>query len=338
MALKILFSPVDSEATGSQRLIYPLMALKQKFGVDYEIINAFDAKTQIKNADAVWLQCLIGPQQRTFIEHCKKRGIPVIIDYDDYFNGVPENIRKRLRMSQDEIEDNWAWYLQQADLVTVPCPSLAEEISKITKQPVKVLPNLITKETYEQLKDYSPFDNTGEIRILYSCSESHLEDFQFITNILSWFGKIYPKVKILTNGNLNFGYYHPNYRGKVLHIGRVSYGSYFKTLADHKPHIFLAPLMDSTYNRCRSDLKFKQAAALKCAFLASNLETYASVQDGVTGLLTSNYRIAWAWNLRKLVCDPEFAKKLGQQANSELAGNLLEDQIDLWYEAVSQLC
>ena len=343
MALtKILFSAIDSEASGSLRLIHPLMALKNKYGIEYEILNSYDAKTQLRKADLVWLQCLVGPQQKNFIEHCKKQGVKIAIDYDDYFSDIPKNIQARLGMTLEEITQNWYYYLQNADLITVPCQTLADQISKITSKPVVVLPNLIQKATYEEFKDYQPFVdmdvwNTSEIRILYSCSESHLEDFKFIVPVLSWIGKLYPNVRILTNGNLNFTYHDPNFKGKSLHISRTSYGSYYSLLRRYQPHIFLAPLLNNIYNKCRSDLKFQQASLLKCAFLGSDIGVYDDVKHEETGLLTNNFKVSWLWNLRKLLKNTVSTKKMGETAYAELGSNLLEDHIHLWHQALTGL-
>ena len=335
MALKILFNPVDSEASGCQRLIYPLMALKEKYGIDYEIINAYDSKVQLRKADLVWLQCLVGPQQRELLAYCKKQGVKLAIDYDDFFAGVPKNIQERLGMTPEEISQNWHYYLQNADLITVPCEALAREVSKVSSKPVVILPNLIQKKTYEDFKDYNPFQDTSELRILYSCSESHLQDFQFLTPILSWLGTLFPKVRILTNGKLNFTYYDPAFKGKASHISSVSYGAYYNTLRQHQPHIFLAPLLVNTYNQCRSDLKFQQASLLKCGFLGSDIETYDAVEHDVTGLLSSNYKLSWLWNLRKLIKDPKKTQKMGETAYAELGSYLLENHTHLWYEALT---
>jgi processive 1,2-diacylglycerol beta-glucosyltransferase len=344
MPMRILFSVTDSEATGCQRLIYPLMALKEKYGIEYEVLNSYDSKVQIRKADLVWLQCLIGPQQRDLLDYCKKQGVKVICDYDDFFPGVPKNIQERLGMTTDELTQNWHYYLQNVDLITVPCHTLAREVTRVTCKPVIVLPNLIQRSTYESFKDYKPYDDISELRILYSCSESHLQDFQFLTPILSWIGTLFPKVRILTNGKLNFTYYDPHFKGKASHINRVSYGAYYKTLMQYQPHIFLAPLLDNTYNQCRSDLKYQQAALLKCAFLGSDIETYKptlgfspGVEHGVTGLLTNNYKVSWLWNLRKLIKDSEAAKKMGEKAYTELGQRLLEDHIHLWYETFTGL-
>lgn len=335
--IKILYSVVDSDATGCQRLIYPLAALKQKYGVEYEVLNTFDVKTQLRKADILWMQCLVGPQQRELIDYAKKQGVKVVIDYDDCFSELPTNIQKRFEMSQTEITENWSYYLQTADLITVPCDSLVKEISKLSRRPVAVLPNLIQKSTYQESKDYEPFKDTSELRILYSCSESHLADFKFIVPVLLWCGRIFRNVQILTNGGLNFSYHAPYFKGKSLHISKVSYGAYYSTLRKYQPHIFLAPVMDNTYNRCRSDLKFSQAAVLKAAFLGSDIGTYSSVIDGNVGLLSSNFKAAWLWNLAKLVNNPSYAQQLGKNAYEELQYNLLEDRIDEWHFALTGL-
>lgn len=330
LAMKILFSPVDSDATGCQRMIYPLTAMRDRYNFSFEVLNSFDAKAQIKKADIVWLQCVIGSQQRSLLDYCNTHGVPVVIDYDDYFAELPSNVVGRFSLPQKEITENWKYYLRSADIITVPCEALATEIKKLTDKQVKILPNLIKKEIFLSHLDYDPYKDTSEIRIMYSCSESHLDDFNFISPVLRWLSYWYPQVKILTNGKLDFLFHNPKYTGKARHIGRVSYESYYKTLAEYRPHIFLAPVLDSVYNRCRSDLKYRQAAVLKCAFLGSNSEVYSAVKHEVSGVLSENYRISWFYNLRRLIKNLDTARQLGEAAYAAQQNHLLEDNIYLW--------
>ena len=61
--MRVIFNAVDSEASGCQRVIYPLMTLAKAGKAEVEVINTNDIRSQLRKADLVVLQCLIGPQQ-----------------------------------------------------------------------------------------------------------------------------------------------------------------------------------------------------------------------------------------------------------------------------------
>lgn len=336
MEIKVLFNAVDSEATGLQRLVYPLQALAPN-NFTYEAVNTSDIRDQLRSADFVLLQCLIGPQQHSLVEYIHSQNKKVVIDYDDDFSNLPENLVKRLGMSRDGIVSNWIKYLKTADLITVPTNQLARRVRSYTSKPIKVLPNFIRQEDFKTTEDYSPFDNTDEIRIIYSCSESHKRDFNYIAPVLKRIGEWYPQVKIISHGGLDFGYHCPTYKGKHRHYTKVSYNSYYKFLKDIKPHIFIAPLTVTPHNVARSNLKYLQAGVMKAAFVASNLEPYAKTKNNA---LLPEFKLGWLWQLRKLIKNPNLAKELGIRASEDVEKHfVLENNIHLWRDAyVDLLC
>jgi len=332
--VSILFNPVDSEATGCQRLIYPLKALEKRH-IYSEILNTQDVRKQLKKAKLVYLQCLIGPQQRELLDYCKSQNKTIIIDYDDNYAELPDHVLSRFNMSRSEILENWKYYLNAADFITVPCDQLFYEIGNYTKKPIAILPNYIPEFEYHASKDYDPFKDIESIRLLYSCSESHLDDFKFITTALKWIGEKYPQVQIITNGKLNFTYYCPEYTGNSTHVPRTSYGSYYRMLRDIKPHIFIAPVLNNTYNRCRSDLKALQAATIKAAFVGSDIGVYNKLIHGYKGYLTYNLNLMWFWYLRKLILNIEKTKLFGEIAYDCAKNHILEYNINKWYDLIS---
>jgi glycosyltransferase involved in cell wall biosynthesis len=239
-------------------------------------------------------------------------------------------------MSQDDIFRDWVKYLQAADLVTTTTEMLAGRISSFTKSPVKVLPNYVRRE--DVCDDYDPFEDLKEIRIIYSCSESHQGDFKFIVPVLKRLGEAYPQVKIISHGGLDFGYHYPWYKGKMKHLRKVSYNSYYKFLQEEKPHIFIAPLLATPHNVSRSDLKYLQAGALKAAFVGSNLEPYASLRKKKSSAILTDFKLGWWWQLRKLIRNPSLARDMGQKAFEDVRDNfVLEDHIGLWEDTFSDL-
>jgi len=334
----ILFSPTGSDATGNHRIIYPLNALSKsesKIKTSYEILVSSKLEEQLSRAAFVLLQCLAGPQQHQLLDRIHRAGKKVIIDYDDDMSSLSDIKLKEARMSQDEITTNWIKYLQTADLITVTTEMLAKRIRELTSTSVKVLPNLIRREDFLLTKDYDPFQQSRtNIRILYTASESHKKDFEYILPILKWVGEHYP-ITIISQGSLDFIYSCPKYRGAAQHVPACEYGSYYQRLMELNPHIIIAPLRATPLNVCRSNLKFLQAGVLKTAFIGTNLPPYQSIPKKSAILTTS--KLGWWWNLRKLIKDWDKIKYLGSQANKEVEKNILEDHIHLWSDVYQDL-
>jgi len=328
--MRIIYAPVGACATGYHRILYPLKALAASFpDIELEPLNLLD-RSKIDGSDIFVTQCAIGVKAMSFLFECRKKGKKIVIDYDDSFADLPEIKLKEFNMTSKEVTDNWIRYLNLADLITVSCDPLKSRVESLTNTPVRVVPNLILKRDYEEFEDYSP--SRSRIRILYSCSDSHIKDFNFIAPVLKRIGEDYNNVTIVSHGNLNFSYLCPWYRGKAIHIENGPYESYYDALREIQPSIFIAPLMPTIYNNCRSNLKYLQSSLVKAAFVGTNLPPYNNVEHNKTGLLPFT-RISWWWHLRRLVRNPKLLTKIGKASYKDLNGYLLEDNVSLWEEA-----
>jgi SAM-dependent methyltransferase len=91
------------------------------------------------------------------------------------------------------------------------------------------------------------------------------------------------------------------------------YDVYLDLLAQSE--ISFMPLADTPFNRCKSDLKFLEASALRVTALASPVVYDKTIVDGRTGLLfrdTSELQ----QRLARLVADPDFGRALGDAARA----------------------
>lgn len=330
--LKIAFNSVGSSATGAHRMLEPMDLLRNKFGADFEPLQGHRLTEQIKACDLVWLQCVIGSEQRDLVEKCKQYNTPVIIDYDDSFADLPAIVRQRTELSSSQIRLNWDYYLNHASVITVSCEALKNRVQEFSDKPVFVLPNCLRSDLYHSQENYTPFEGEDTLRVLYTCSSSHLQDLKEMLWVLSKLIKWNPKVELITQGRLDFSYYRGTFKGRHRHIPEVAYASYYSLLRDIRPHVLLAPLRTNTYNSCRSNLKYLQAGLMKCAFVGSNLAPYQDVVHGKTGLLV-DYSWGWLWQSRKLAKDFRFAQELGENAYYDAGNYLLEHHIGSWVEA-----
>ena len=88
--------------------------------------------------------------------------------------------------------------------------------------------------------------------------------------------------------------------------------------------VALIPLKDNTFNKCKSELKIVEAGWMKKAVICSRLTPYQEyIKHGVNGLLVSTARnnIDWFVNIRKLTCNPNLAKDMGEALHETIKTN-----------------
>jgi len=97
------------------------------------------------------------------------------------------------------------------------------------------------------------------------------------------------------------------------------------------------PLQDTPFNRCKSDLKFIEAAAYRVTALASPVVYGDTVQDGRTGILFHDAN-ELQQRLARLVANPELGQAIGVAARSYVAGErMLAYQVarrTAWYRSL----
>jgi 2-polyprenyl-3-methyl-5-hydroxy-6-metoxy-1,4-benzoquinol methylase len=113
------------------------------------------------------------------------------------------------------------------------------------------------------------------------------------------------------------------------------YQTYLGLLAGSE--ISFMPLLDTPFNRAKSDLKFLEAAAARVAALASPVVYGASIENGRTGLLFDNARDLQQ-KLMRLVANPELAQVMGDAARAFVARHkMLAYQVaerNAWYRSL----
>ena len=90
--------------------------------------------------------------------------------------------------------------------------------------------------------------------------------------------------------------------------------------------IGIAPLADTVFNRCKSELKWTEYAALSRPTIASKSEPYNVIEHGVDGLLAASAD-EWREHLLRLLHNPVEARKIGANARA---------RIEREYDAVGQ--
>jgi hypothetical protein len=146
-------------------------------------------------------------------------------------------------------------------------------------------------------------NNKKKIRIGWRGASGHKDDLMSIMGALEALKKDY---------NIEFvimGPHAPEFNFKVEKVQWVSTFEYPAKLASLNLDIAIIPLIDSAYNRCKSNLGYLEFSALKIPTVL----TPTVNQKGMVALeAQSNYD--WYIKLDKLIKDKEYRLKLGEDA------------------------
>jgi glycosyltransferase involved in cell wall biosynthesis len=189
---------------------------------------------------------------------------------------------------------------------------IAEETYK-KHENIHVFPNYVDLDLYS----YRPkFKDTMKIQIAHFGSTTHSNDlqekefFQGMDRIM----KEYPNVDFLS-----MGCHIPKYKKAwgMRYIQGFGHEDLYTWVKEKFPKfvdgvdIFVTPIVDCVYNRCKSDIKRSEAATALKPFVAQRIRQYQEcITDGVDGMLCSTAE-EWYIKLKKLIDDKELRRKMG---------------------------
>ncbi len=263
-------------------------------------------------------------------------GIPVIFEIDDLLWELPEgHPDKETHYYTDALLPMLlaAW---TADAITVPSDGLKEYLYWLN-QNIYVLPNFLNLNLWTlRLPELS---HSEVISIGYMGGDSHLPDLQAI-------GPVILDILNSYNGMVKFTSWglkphpsllkHPLVEWHSLTPG--DYAAYAKYCSKQRIDIYIAPLKNSLFNRCKSSIKVLEYISLGVAGVASDLEPYSSViKPGVTGLLAETNE-HWETHLKALIEQPDMRLEIAKQAQASVRQDwLISDHFYLWqlaYEGI----
>lgn len=237
-----------------------------------------------------------------------------------------EGLQKLQKVSllNHTIDDNY-WQIEQdnpaIDLVTKlqkTCLSLCiesadsvwvttEPLKKLLKDKATIVPNLISADDYDPIKDKKPV-------CFWSGSASHFGDLDELKNLCKdmremefrFFG-ICPRAN--TDYFVNGRTFNTMPLGdNVFFIPGTPLCNYFSALNYYKGTIGLAPIANNKFNCCKSCLKLWEYSMLGMTIVASDAYPYnQTIKDGVNGYLAINND--WKSAIEKAIDSPICARE-----------------------------
>lgn len=258
--------------------------------------------------------------------------VPIIYDLDDALLDVPEAhpFYKWLSTSVPYIK----WILKEADLVTVSTLALKAALTKYTSRPIAIHPNVVDWNLFNAL----PRPQIKHFNFLISGTPTHLGDWSLIEEPLAEILNMYQKrVKAIFFGEIPKNFL--NHPSAQLVPFQTDYKSYAAILQRLDVQAALVPLENTTFNNCKSNIKWLEYSASGIVGLFSNIMPYSScIRNGETGLLINDSKDDWFQGMKQLVENPASAAVIIDNARSEVREHYSNELIsDKYHQVLTDL-
>ena len=256
-----------------------------------------------------------------YAAHREFTGAKIIIDLDDDVSNINEDhpdyqaLKKR--------EDMRIRMVKMADHLVVSTEEIKESVKHLNPY-ITVIPNAIDPEVWKVKKK----KKIGRIKIGWMSSGSHLSDVSIIQPVMDEILAKYPDVEFhfagITWDETKQGrFYH--------HVGTRGVGKFPQFYENLGIDISIAPLKDTHFNRCKSNIKWMEAAMLGIPTVASDVRPYHDIKHGKTGYLASS-TTQWVKYLSLFIENKELRERIGQQAKQEVLDHWTIDKFLPLYE------
>jgi len=256
-------------------------------------------------------------------DHAHRLGIPLVYDLDD--NLYDLNPRAEGGKYQPLL-DIVHTFVDRADEIWASTPVLAQRLREVGARDVQVQRNQLDPALWRPALGALRESARGNaVRIVYMGTRTHDEDFALIEPALRALKKRYgAAIDIMLVGvranDDDEGYLNSLAPSAV--VG-ASYPAFVTWMAQQPPFdIGLSPLRASAFNRCKSEIKVLDYAALGAVPVVSDIAPYHdTVRDGVDGFLVPDDPDRWFDVLDRLVGDPASRRRVASAAHArDMAG------------------
>jgi len=282
----------DFSGCGFWRMVWPehLLNAYQKAIVHGSTVMVTDEKFYT-NVKCVRVQRQATPHQLKFMKFLKNLGekmdFKVVYEIDDivFHEDIPDYNKFKGAFVDDEIKSATTEMMAMSDEITVTCDFMKNYYeSKTGNKNITKIPNYPPKfwldHFDENLIETGYSKRKKKPRVLYAGSGAHF-DVDNVVGQKDDFGHVVETVMRTINKYqwVFIGAFPMRLRelvraGKVEYHPWVSLYDYPALVKKVRPNIMVAPLIDNTFNRAKSDLKFIEGCAFGIPTICQDLCTY----------------------------------------------------------------
>lgn len=212
----------------------------------------------------------------------------------------------------------WKKMIKMADHIVVSTDEIKKRVESINPY-ITVIPNSIDPKIWEVEKKIY---NDDKVRIGWIGSASHFADMPVVSDVFHHILKKYPNVELHLAGMVVDTFDN----GRVFHhTGTKGYDDFPSWFASLGLDICIAPLKHSTFNRCKSNIKWLESSMLKIPTVLSRIKPYLEVVDGVDGFLAEGHK-EWIDKLSILIENKELRNSIGEKAKERILKEYVVDK------------
>lgn len=268
----------------------------------------------------------------------RAHGKPVVYELDDLLFRLPDVHPDLSRYARTRFPILRA--VLEADAVMAPTPTLCEYLRDFNPN-TWLHPNYLVDASWTLRAPAEPRNGTAKRPVVvgYMGGHSHSPDLAMIAPVL---GRLVEKYQ--EGIELRFWGVAPPAELSVwpnveaIYPGLVDYEEFATYFGRQDCDIFIAPLLDSMFNRCKSPLKFLEYSTLGVPGVYSRIPPYEGVvKHAENGFLASNEH-EWETLLSRLIEDAELRSRVGEQAQLTVRRDwLLSEHSQEWAEKLVKI-
>lgn len=318
--------------SGSQywRLEDPFKYLRQQ-GIDAQVSREGITQKVAEEADIYVLQSCVDKEGIALLyEYQQTKGKKIVVDADDYpwlNDDNPHLIEHKITQAPEVIQRT----MEVADLVTTTNEYLADKLRKFAKR-VDILPNYMDMDRW----DLPKLKNTSQtVRIGWAGSYTHFDDFQQLVEPLRRICQEFPQVQLVFVGDLRLKELFPGL--PVECIPGVSFEAWPRRLHGLRLDIGLAPLLDTEFNRCKSNIKWQEYSIAKVPGVYSYTVYHHRSFEPQFGLIAKTPD-QWYQCIKNLIVSPALSEDISSNAYGQVKRfHSLEKNAVKWKKAYESI-
>lgn len=316
----------------------------RKHGFAVKVVNLSDFQLSMaQNASHIIIyRSPISPELLRLCHLAKEYGKPVFFDIDDLvFDTVytdqlsyTQGLNSVEKGNYDAGVRNYGYMLKNCDGAITSTNQLQEELYKYQSK-VLLNRNLASDDliaiSSQYIKDYSQISDIVKIGY-FSGSISHNENFELIKPAIKQLLTKYSNVQLHIVGILDIPQDMKPFENQIITHDYVDWDKLPALISE--VDINLAPLVNSIFNRAKSEIKWIEAALVKVPTVASKIGAFSdAIIDGETGLLATDDE--WFDKLEALVLSTELRQEIADAAYWDVLENCTlskKDEMVIYFE------
>lgn len=302
--MRIIAYTTKNSGPGYHRIVMPLLTMPD---VDVYITNNLLEEHFEKGCDVFMYSRVLPESAQPIIARLKtKYGFKVVVDIDDHWHLDTHHILYEL-YQHEGFAAQQIRHIIDADAVLTTHERLADEV-RIYNRNVHILPNAIPHQGQYDI-EREPYYLT---RLFWQGSVTHRADLQLLAKPIVELRTISPKIKFILAGHQDHepdwhemaAVYTGNFRHQYKIIQGLPVTNYYSAYAN--ADICLVPLVASSFNSMKSNLKVLEAANLGLPCVVSDVHPYKDMP-----VLYARWPNDWVKHIKRLVGSRKAQKQEG---------------------------